>query len=274
MRGLFTAGILDVFMYHGIKFDGAIGVSAGAAFGCNIKSEQPGRVLRYNTAFAHEWKYCSVRSWLLTGDLYGGHYDYHVLPESLDVWDTETFQKNPMEFWCVDTDMETAKPLYHKCTDGGLNDLLWIQGSASMPVASKPVKCDGYLLSDGGTADSVPYRFFTSQGYDRNVVILTQPASYRKEQYSDRMLRFLKTALHAYPALYEKLKNRWHEYNDEIADIVREEQAGRVYVIRPEEALNIGSVCHDTREMRRVYNLGVEQGEKHLQEVREWLQEK
>ena len=31
MRGLFTAGVLDVFMENGISFDGAIGVSAGAA---------------------------------------------------------------------------------------------------------------------------------------------------------------------------------------------------------------------------------------------------
>lgn len=274
MRGMFTAGVLDVFMLNGIKFDGAIGVSAGAAFGCNIKSVQPGRALRYNINFAHEKRYCSVLSWLLTGDLYGGHYCYHVLPEKLDVWDQKTFEENPMEFWCVATDMNTAEPLYHKCTDGGKEDLLWIQGSASMPIASRPLKCDGHLISDGGTADSVPYRFFQSQGYDRNVVILTQPADYRKVQYGKKMLAFLKTALHSYPALYEKLAERWYVYNDEIADIVKEEQAGNVYVIRPQEALNIGSTCHDAGEMRRVYNLGVEQGKKHLQEVREWLQEK
>ena len=38
MRGLFTAGVLDVLMESGIRFDGAIGVSAGACFGCNYKS--------------------------------------------------------------------------------------------------------------------------------------------------------------------------------------------------------------------------------------------
>ena len=32
MRGLFTAGVIDVLMENGISFDGAAGVSAGAAF--------------------------------------------------------------------------------------------------------------------------------------------------------------------------------------------------------------------------------------------------
>ena len=32
MRGMFTCGVLDVLMEHGIDFDGAAGVSAGAVF--------------------------------------------------------------------------------------------------------------------------------------------------------------------------------------------------------------------------------------------------
>ena len=48
MRGMFTAGVTDVMMENGITFSGAIGVSAGAAFGCDYKSNQPGRAIRYN----------------------------------------------------------------------------------------------------------------------------------------------------------------------------------------------------------------------------------
>ena len=46
MRGMFTAGVLDVLMENGITVDGAIGVSAGAVFGCNYKSHQIGRTIR------------------------------------------------------------------------------------------------------------------------------------------------------------------------------------------------------------------------------------
>ena len=54
MRGMFTAGVMDVLMENGVSFDGIIGVSAGAAFGCNYKSGQIGRVLRYNTRFCRD----------------------------------------------------------------------------------------------------------------------------------------------------------------------------------------------------------------------------
>ena len=47
MRGMFTAGVMDVLMENGIEFDGAVGVSAGAAFGCNYKSKQIGRALNH-----------------------------------------------------------------------------------------------------------------------------------------------------------------------------------------------------------------------------------
>ena len=51
MRGLYTAGVLDVLMENSIKIDTIIGVSAGALFGMNYKSKQKGRVLRYNKKF-------------------------------------------------------------------------------------------------------------------------------------------------------------------------------------------------------------------------------
>ena len=60
MRGMFTAGVIDVFMENGVNFDGAIGVSAGATFGCNFKSKQPGRAIRYNKRFARDKRYCSL----------------------------------------------------------------------------------------------------------------------------------------------------------------------------------------------------------------------
>lgn len=36
MRGMFTAGVMDVMMEHGIPFDGAIGVSAGLPLDATI----------------------------------------------------------------------------------------------------------------------------------------------------------------------------------------------------------------------------------------------
>ncbi len=98
MRCMFTAGVIDTLMKAGIDFDGAIGVSAGAAFGCNYKSRQIGRVLRYNVKYASDPRLSSWQSWLKTGDLYGADFCYRELPVELDVFDTAAFQKKSHRF--------------------------------------------------------------------------------------------------------------------------------------------------------------------------------
>ena len=109
MRGLFTAGVTDVLMENDITFDGLIGVSAGAAFGCNYKSGQIGRALRYNTEYCNDPRYCSFRSLVKTGDLFGADFCYRQIPCELDKFDMEAFSENPMEFYVVATDIETGK---------------------------------------------------------------------------------------------------------------------------------------------------------------------
>ena len=110
MRGMFTAGVLDVLMEHGITVDGAIGVSAGAVFGCNYKSHQIGRTIRYNTEYCTDKRYASFGNLLRTGNLYSEQFCYHTVPEKLDPFDTEAFRENPMDFFVVCTDVRTGEP--------------------------------------------------------------------------------------------------------------------------------------------------------------------
>ena len=181
MRGMFTCGALDVFMEQGIVFDGMIGVSAGAVFGCNYKSRQPGRALRYNKRYCADKRYCSFDSLLRTGDLYNAEFCYHTLPTELDVFDTAAFQKNPMAFYVTCTDVTTGKAVYHRCDNGDGEDILWMRASASMPLVSRVVEIGEEKLLDGGIADSVPLEYMESLGYRGNVVILTQPLDYMKK---------------------------------------------------------------------------------------------
>ena len=180
MRGLFTCGVLDTFMEKGIEFDGAVGISAGACFGCNLKSRQPGRALRYNLRFAGDKRYCSFRSLLKTGDIYNADFCYRQIPRELDPFDFESLKANPMEFYMGVTDIETGKAVFPKFTDGSDKELEWMRASASMPLAAKIVEIDGGKYMDGGIADSIPLKFMQDTGFDRNVVVLTQPRDYVK----------------------------------------------------------------------------------------------
>lgn len=254
MRGMFSSGVLDVFLENGITFDGAVGVSAGATFGCNFKSRQIGRAIRYNKKYSHNWCYCSFRSLILTGDLYGAEFCYDRLPNELDVFDLAAYRANPMEFYCVASDCRTGKPVYKKLETCDGQDLTWMRASASMPLASHVVKIDGYELLDGGMTDSVPLRFFEGLGYNRNVVILTQPRDFRKKPAS--LMWLVKAALHRYPLAVQAMKNRPLVYNEETADVFAKADRGEVFVICPEKPLGISRTEKDPDELQRVYDEG------------------
>jgi len=254
LRGLFTAGVMDVMMENGLEFDGLIGVSAGAAFGCNYKSRQPGRVIRYNKRYAHDWRYCSVKSLLKTGDLFGAEFAYHMLPDELDKFDVATFDRHPMEFYVVCTDVQSGEPVYKRLMHHGYAMNEWIRASASMPLASKVVAVEGHQLLDGGIADSIPLRFFEQQGYDKNVVVLTQPKGYVKKP--NPLMPLLRLQLHRYPKFLKAAAERHIMYNEETEYVARQEKAGKAFVIRPHSILPIKHITHDPELMQKVYEDG------------------
>ncbi len=263
MRGMFTCGVLDVFMERGISFDGAVGVSAGATFGINIKSGQAGRAFRYNKKYCTDKRYHSVSSLLATGDIYNVDFCYRELPFKLDIWDYEAFQKNPMEFYCVATDVEAGKPAYHKCEKGLEEDLEWIKASASMPLVSRLVKIDGGVYLDGGTSDSIPLKFMEDKGYDKILVIETQPKDYIKGP--QKYMPLIRLLLRKYPNMVKCMEDRHLMYNEEKRYIREKEARGEVFVIRPKAPLRINPIEKDPNEIERVYKLGREAGEEFLQ---------
>lgn len=266
MRGLFTAGILDVMMENELRPDGIVGVSAGACFGCNVKSHQAGRAIRYNKRFARDSRYCSLSSLLKSGDIFNAEFAYHTVPTLYDPFDNETFENDPMEFHLVCTDVLTGKAVYKNCKQGGQNFFDWVRASASMPVVSNVVEIDGYKLLDGGMADSIPLQYFESQGYNKNVVILTQPEGYIKK--ASKAMPLIRLALRKYPAVVEAMKNRHIMYNNQLKYVKEAENRGEILVIRPEKPIPIGHICHNPEQMQAAYDMGREHGEKYLENIR------
>lgn len=270
MRGLFTAGIIDVMMEAGVEPDGLIGVSAGAAFGCNYKSRQPGRAIRYNTRFAKDARYSGLKSLLTTGDYFNAQFGYHIVPYQYDLFDVAAFEQNPMEFMVVCTDVLTGQAVYHKMDRVDYDELEWLRASASMPLASKVVEVAGHKLLDGGVADSIPLAYFESIGYDRNVVILTQPEGYVKHR--TKLMPLMRIGLRRYPEMIQAMDRRYLMYNHELEFVRQAEREGRCLVIRPDEKLPIGHISHDPEEMKRVYRIGREMGDRYIERIKAFYQ--
>ena len=268
LRGLFTAGVIDVFMENGITFDGAVGVSAGATFGCNIKSGQIGRAIRYNMKYCKDKRYFSFWSLLFTGNLFGKKFCYEKIPNELDVFDNDAFEKNPMEFHIVCTNVETGEPVYKKCDRLDGENLNWVRASASLPMVSEVVEVDGLKLQDGGIIDSIPLKYFESIGYDRNVVILTQPKGYVKEPTSMGLFKF---SLRKCRKMIEAIRNRHNMYNETTKYIEEKEEKGEVFVIRPKEILPVKRTSRDPRKLKAVYEAGREEALKNLDKIKDFL---
>ena len=269
MRGMFTAGVLDVLMENGLVTDGAIGVSAGAVFGCNYKSQQIGRVIRYNTEYCNDKRYASFKNLVKTGNLYSEQFCYHEVPEKLDPFNEAAFAASPMDFFVVCTDVKTGEPIYHKCRKGDAEDVRWMEASASMPLAAKIVKIGHYGLLDGGVADSIPVRFFESIGYKRNLIILTQPKGYIKKK--NKFLPAIRARYFRYPAFVEAVADRHERYNETLSYISMLEQAGKDYVIRPPIPLEIGAMERDPAQLRRVYETGRAVAQIQVEKIRDFL---
>ncbi|MER2148822.1 MAG: patatin family protein [Ruminococcus sp.] len=253
MRGLFTAGVIDVLMENGIEFPAFVGVSAGAAFGCNYKSRQIGRALRYNKRFCRDPRYCSFRSLFKTGDVFGAQFCYHEVPNTLDPFDGKAFNENPMAFYLVASDVETGKPFYKRLDRADDTAYEWIRASASMPIVSRVVELDGKKFLDGGVTDSIPLAFMERQ-YDRNVVVLTRPRDYQKQPASKLWLYRL--TLRKYPNMLRTVRERHLMYNEQRAHVFAQEKAGKAFVICPDKPLEVGRMEHDPEQLQKAYDTG------------------
>ncbi len=270
LRGMFTAGVLDALMEEELHFDGMIGVSAGALFGCNYKSGQKGRALRYNIQLKDDSRYMGLKTLLKTGNIVSDHFAYHVVPYEIDVFDTKHFDENPMEFWMVCTDIESGTPVYHKMEHFNHEELEWMRASASMPAVSKPVKLSDRLLLDGGMTDSIPLEAFQKMGYEKNVVVLTQPSDYYKKPMKINWL--IKLLTKKYPKIGEIMEHRHEMYNHQLEYLQEQEKAGNVLLVYPENALNIGRVEQNERKMRACHAMGYDETKAMMPQIKDFLE--
>ena len=267
MRGMYTAGVLDSFMDHGVDADGIVGVSAGACFGCNLFSGQRGRVLRYNQRFAGDPRNVSIRSLITTGDIVNREFAYYVVPTKYDVFDEAAFEAHGGEYWVVVTNVETGEAEYMQMHHL-LADIEMMRASASMPFCSKFVPIDGRNYLDGGIADSIPVMRALEMGYDKVIVVLTQPLSYRKKPMNKAMIRAF---YRKYPNLCRTLEERHARYNAQVEEVIRLEKEGQIFVIRPDEPLDIKRLEKDPAELARVHGIGLADGNACMEALKAYL---
>ena len=267
MRGLYSAGVLDVLMENNIKADVVYGVSAGALFGLNYKSHQIGRALRYNLKYVKEKNYMGLYSLLTTGNIMNKDFCFNKLVYELDKLDFETYKNNPVDFYAVVTNLKTGKPEYKKIDDAQ-KDMEYFRASGSMPFISKPVEIKGNLYLDGAISDAVPLKKALESNYEKIIVVLTRPSGYRqKKTHLPYSLFYGK-----YPKLVETAYNNYKDYN-EIMDLIDKYEAeNKIVVLRPSELVKVKRIEKDKTKLQRIYNLGVSDCINKLDKIKKYVE--
>ena len=266
MRGLYSAAVLDVFMKNNIKVDVIYGVSAGALFGLNYKSRQIGRALRYNLKYANEKNYMGLYSLITTGDVMNREFCFTKLVYELDRLDFETYKNNPVDFYAVVTNLRTGQPEYIKIDDAQ-KDMEYFRASGSMPFVSRPVEINGNLYLDGAMSDAVPFKKVLETNSEKIIVVLTRPSGYRKQ----KSLLPYKLFYGKFPNLVEMAKNYYKEYNSTMDLIEKYEAENKIVVLRPSKFVKMKRVEKDTTKLQMIYDLGISDCLKKLDEIREYI---
>jgi len=267
MRGIYTAGVLDVFLQHGLCFDGVIGVSAGGIHGCSFLSGQAGRSIRYYKKYCADPRFMSLKSWRTTGNIVGVDFCYHELPDTLDPYDHAAFAACNTPFYVVCSNVETGKAEYLQVTDMR-EQIDYVRASASLPYFSHLVEIDGKHYLDGGCTDSIPVEAFRTMGYSRNVAVLTRHHGYRKKPGNTLLPRLF---YRKYPAFAAALQNRCLHYNRTLDRIAELEQEGSLFVIRPHRELVVKKLEKDPAVLQHVYDMGREDALAQMPALQQWM---
>ena len=268
MRGMYTAGILDIFLDNEIKIDGIVGVSAGVLFGVNYLSKQRGRVIRYNKKYAKDRRYMGIWSLITTGNIINKQFSYYEVPFKLDIFDEETFEKSKTDFYATITNVQTGKPEYIKVTNV-FEQMELLRATSAMPFVSKMVKLENGKYLDGGISDSIPIDKCMQLGYDKIIVILTRPIDYRKTKSNELIT---KIKYRKYPNLVNTICNRYKNYNRTVEKIINMENKKEIFVIRPSKTLKIKRIERDPNKLQEMYDLGIKDCEQSLDNLKKYLQ--
>ena len=271
MRGLFTAGVLDIMLENNINVDGIIGVSAGALFGANYFSKQKGRVIRYSTRYANDKRYISALNLILTGNAVSKRFAYYKVQMKLDRFDNEQFMKENKQFIAVATDIESGMPTYFNITNP-FEDMEKLRSSSAMPLASRIIKINAHKYLDGGVSDAIPFVKMQELGYDKIIIILTQPLGYQKRQVGKKKLAKMEKKYRHYPNFMHTVKTWYKNYNEQLKQIASLEKQGKCFVIRPNEKITVDLICRDCTKLEQIYQMGVDEAQKQIDKLKKYLE--
>lgn len=270
-RGIFTSGVLDAFLDNGIQFPYVIGVSMGSCNGVSFLGKCRRRQHDMIIKYGNDKRYMSLNSLRKNGEYMNSEWLFGELSYDILPLNQEEFENSGAVMCIPVTNTGTGKPEYMYPKSMREYGCPIVRASCSMPLATKGTDIDGVTYFDGGVTDSIPLRHALGDGCQKAVVILTQDKLYLKKPLKENML--INRMLKKYPLLKAALLNRHNMYNEQRRYVDEQEINGTALVIRPPKPLDCSSIEKDTNKLEVIYQMGYQQGLKHINEVKNFIAE-
>lgn len=267
VRAMYAAGVLDVLHELHLPIGGLIGVSAGAIHGASFASGQRGRSLRFYKKFCRDDRFFSFKNFLKTGNLVDTQFCYHDIPERLDPYDEEAFERSGIQFYATCTNVETGKPEYLRLTNL-FEQIDALRASASLPYVSEVVDYQGMKLLDGGCSDRIPVKALQSFGFKKCILVLTHT---REHKIKDRDAALARFFYRRYPNFCQVFEDSPSRYEETLRYIDEEERAGNLFIFRPVEPIAVGRLSHSPEKIQMAYNQGELETQLRLNQFHSWL---
>lgn len=255
MRGVFTCGVIDYFLDNDIEFPYAIGVSAGAGNGLSYISKQRGRAKKVNIDLYEEYGYIGFKHFIKNRNFIDFDFLYNVVPDKLAPFDYDAYFSSHQRFEMVTTNCLTGDANYFEEHQNKERLLSISKASGSLPIMCPIAYVDDVPMLDGGVVDSIPILRAQSQGYEKNVVVLTRNKGYRKNSKDIKIPSFV---YRKYPEMRKALENRNRLYNDQLELVEQLENDGGIFVIRPSKPVEVDRLEKDISKLSALYHEGYE----------------
>ncbi len=264
MRGWYTSGVLTALSENKITFPVVYGVSAGALNALEYISGQA--TLQYSA----DERYVSVENLRRTGSLFNFDFIFGEMFHRLDPFDYGAFYKSRTELKAGATDLKTGRPVFFGKADMDEN-FTPIRASCSLPIISNIVTFRGYDLLDGGCSMPIPIERSLFDGNQKNIIVLTRDAAYRKSPHPEFPRAVLNVRYGEYPAFVDTMMRRPETYNSELDICARLEKTGDALLVRPSVPLLTSRYEKSIENLKKIYELGIRDCEAKMDSIRDFL---
>ncbi len=274
MRASYTSAVVVELLRAAIHFDWVGGISAGSSNAVNYLGRDAVRARGSFVEFAADPQLGDMRTWLRGKGWFNAEYIYEQAghPGQALPYDFATYRTNPAEMAIGSFRMSDGEMVYWGKEDTPELPALMrrVRASSTMPVLMPPVEIDGENYIDGALGPTGGFALDAARaaGYERFLVVLTQPRSYVKPMLRNERAygRWFRRS----PAVVDALIRRPGNYNRTREELFELERQGKAMLFVP-ETMPVTNGERNVAKLAAAHELGLAQARRELPVWQEFL---